>query len=86
LFLVFSKERVRIFIFWAKLKQFYLTNKYSKDVFQACRMPSVDYLILAVRNDYRGVEDFEKIYAFLETLYINGRLQLPLKRIVLIGY
>jgi hypothetical protein len=49
-------------------------------------MPSVDYLVLAVRNDYRGVEDFEKIYEFLETLYINGRLQLPLKGIVLIGY
>lgn len=49
-------------------------------------MPSVDYLILAVRNDYRDVEDFEKIYEFLETLYINGRLQLPLKGIVLIGY
>jgi hypothetical protein len=32
------------------------------------------------------VEDFEKIYEFLETLYINGRLQLPLKGIVLIGY
>jgi hypothetical protein len=32
------------------------------------------------------VEDFEKIYEFLETLYINGRLQLPLKGTVLIGY
>jgi hypothetical protein len=32
------------------------------------------------------VKDFEKIYAFLETLYINGRLQLPLKGIVLIGF
>ena len=64
----------------------YANNQFLKDVFQACMMPSVDYLILAVRNDYRGIEDFEKIYEFLETLYINGRLQLPLKGIVLIGY
>jgi hypothetical protein len=49
-------------------------------------MPSVDYLILAVRNDYRGNDDFSKIFQFFETLYINGRLQLPLKGIVLIGY
>ena len=49
-------------------------------------MPSVDYLILAVRNDYRGGDDFSRIFQFFETLYINGRLQLPLKGIVLIGY
>jgi len=64
----------------------YINNQFLKDVFQACMMPSVDYLILAVRNDYRGNDDFSKIFQFFETLYINGRLQLPLKGIVLIGY
>ena len=64
----------------------YVNNQFLKDVFQACMMPSVDYLILAVRNDYRGGDDFSKIFQFFETLYINGRLQLPLKGIVLIGY
>jgi hypothetical protein len=64
----------------------YANNQFLKDLFQACMMPSVDYLMLAVRNDYRGVFDFEKIHEFFETLYINGRLQLPLKGIVLIGY
>ena len=64
----------------------YVNNQFLKDVFQACMMPSVDYLILAVRNDYRGNDDFSKIFQFFETLYINGRLQLPLKGIVLIGY
>jgi hypothetical protein len=49
-------------------------------------MHGVDYLMLAVRNDYRGNDDFSKIFQFFETLYINGRLQLPLKGIVLIGY
>ena len=64
----------------------YRNNQFLKDVFQACMMPSVEYLILAVRNTYAGTDDFESIFAFLETLYINGRLQLPLKGIVLIGY
>ena len=64
----------------------YVNNQFLKDVFQACMMPSVDYLILAVRNDYRGNDDFSKIFQFFETLFINGRLQLPLKGIVLIGY
>lgn len=64
----------------------YVNNQFLKDVFQACMMPSVEYLILAVRNDYRGNDDFNKIFQFFETLYINGRLKLPLKGIVLIGY
>ena len=64
----------------------YTNNQFLKDVFQACLMYGVDYLMVAVRNDYRGHKDFEKIFNFFETLYINGRLQLPLKGIVLIGY
>lgn len=64
----------------------YRNNQFLKDIFQACMMPSVEYLILAVRNTYSGTDDFQSIFAFLETLYINGRLQLPLKGIVLIGY
>ncbi len=64
----------------------YVNNQFLKDIFQASMMPRVEYLILAVRNDYRGNDDFSKIFTFLETLYINGRLQLPLKGIVLIGY
>ena len=64
----------------------YANNQFLKDLFQACMMPSVDYLMIAVRNDYRGVPDFDKIHDFFETLYINGRLQLPLKGIVLMGY
>ncbi len=61
-------------------------NQFLKDIFQACMMPSVEYLILAVRNTYSGTDDFKDIFIFLETLYINSRLQLPLKGIVLIGY
>jgi hypothetical protein len=61
-------------------------NQFLKDIFQACMMFGVDYLVLAVRNDYRGNDDFAKIYTFLETLFISNRLHLPLKGILLIGY
>lgn len=64
----------------------YRNNQFLKDIFQACMMPNVEYLVIAVRNHYHNSDDFKSIFQFLETLYISGRLQLPLKGIVLIGY
>ncbi len=64
----------------------YRNNQFLKDIFQACMMPNVEYLVIAVRNHYHNTDDFKSIFQFLETLYISGRLQLPLKGIVLIGY
>lgn len=61
-------------------------NQFLKDIFQACMMFGVDYLILAVRNHYRQQQDFQEVYKFLETLYISNRLILPLQGILLIGY
>lgn len=69
-------------------------NQYLKDVFQACMMYEVEYLVLAVLNEYHykvnGSEkisyDYNYVRTSLETLYINSRLQLPLKGILLIGY
>ena len=60
--------------------------QFLKDIFQACMMFGVEYLVLAVRNDYRGTDDFRKVYSFLETLYLSNRVLLPLKGILLIGY
>ena len=57
-----------------------------KDIFQASMMHGVEFLVLAVRNNYRNSDDFQKVYTFLETLYISSRLVLPLKGITLIGY
>ena len=31
-----------------------------KDIFQACMMHGVEFLIIAVRNNYKGNDDFEK--------------------------
>ena len=61
-------------------------NQFLKDIFQACMMHDVQHLAIAVRNTYRGSDDFGRVESFLETLYVSGRLQLPLKGILLIGY
>ncbi len=61
-------------------------NQFLKDIFQACMMHDVLHLAIAVRNTYRGSDDFAKVESFLETLYVSGRLQLPLKGILLLGY
>ena len=61
-------------------------NKYLKSIFQSCLMFDVEYLVLAVRQVYRKKADYEKVYSFLETLYISNRLKLPLKGILPIGY
>ena len=61
-------------------------NQFLKDLFEACMMFDVEYLVLAVRNVYRSHYDFDRVYSFLETLYISNRLHLPLKGILLIGY
>ena len=61
-------------------------NQFLKDIFQACMMFEVEYLVIVVRNIYRKHKDFEIIHTFLETLYISNRLHLPLKGLLLIGY
>ncbi|MBS1173999.1 MAG: hypothetical protein H6R05_130 [Burkholderiaceae bacterium] len=63
-----------------------INNQFLKDIFQACMMHEVEYLVIAVRNMYRANNDFESVKTFLETLYISNRLHLPLKGILLIGY
>jgi hypothetical protein len=61
-------------------------HRFLKDIFEASMMFDVEYLVLAVRNRYRTHNDFERVFTFLETLYISNRLHLPLKGILLIGY
>ena len=64
-----------------------VTNyQFLKDLFQATMMTEVDYLCIAVRNIYRNSKDFEKVFAFFDTLYKSNRVNLPLKGILIIGY
>ncbi len=64
-----------------------VTNyQFLKDIFQACVMHDVYYLVIAVRNVYRSQKDFDMVISFLDTLYASNRLTLPLKGILVIGY
>lgn len=71
-----------------------MNNQFLKDIFQACMMLEVEYLVIAVLNKYShkcggktiDSPDFQKVKTFLETLYVSNRLRLPLKGILLIGY
>jgi hypothetical protein len=71
-----------------------MNNQFLKDIFQACMMFNVEYLVLAVQNEYHtrmngkqmNWRDYEKIKIFLETMYVSNRLRLPLSGILLIGY
>lgn len=64
----------------------YSNNQFLKDLFQACVMDDVDYLVIAVRQIYRDQKDYLLIKNFIDTLYASNRLNLPLKGIQLIGY
>jgi hypothetical protein len=63
-----------------------VNHQFLKDLFQACMMHNVFYLGIAVRQQYRGANDFEAVCRFFDTLYASNRLQLPLKGILVIGY
>lgn len=71
-----------------------VNNQFLKDIFQACMMYEVEYLVIAVLNEYvisvggkqHISHDYQMVKTFLETLYVSNRLQLPLKGILLIGY
>jgi hypothetical protein len=65
-----------------------ITNyQFLKDLFQACMMHDIEFLIIAVRNVYyKKNKDFETMCSFFETLYASNRLTLPLKGIMAIGY
>ena len=49
-------------------------------------MMDTNYLILAVRNLYKGKNDFSKIKSFIEVIYLTNKIKLDLKGIILVGY
>ena len=69
-------------------------NQFLKDVFQACMMFNVEYLVIAVLNEYEFKtsgkvlvsRDYQIVRTFLETMYVSNRIRLPLRGILLIGY
>ncbi len=64
-----------------------VTNyQFLKDLFEACMMHDVSFLVIAVRIIYRKHPDFETVVTHFDTLYASGRLKLPLKGNLIIGY
>ena len=64
-----------------------LTNhQFLKDVFEAAMMTDVKYLVIAVREVYRGRNDYLQIYEWLKPFYSTQRIKLDLKGLLLIGY
>jgi hypothetical protein len=69
-------------------------NRWRKDLMEACLMPYVDYLVIAVRNNYwfmnggrpTSTPDFNLVATELDALYESRRLQLPIMGILVIGY
>lgn len=61
-------------------------NQFLKDLFQACMMADVRYLCIAVRNAYKGSNDWDRVVRFFDTLYASRRLSLPLDGILVVGY
>lgn len=69
-------------------------NQFLKDIFQASMMFDVEYLVIAVLNEYQFnsagkkivSQDFQEVKMFLETMYVSNRVHLPLKGILLVGY
>ncbi len=61
-------------------------NQFLKDLFQACMMQGVRYAAVAVRNTYRGSDDFNTVCRFFDTLYASSRLRLPLEGVLVVGY
>lgn len=64
-----------------------VTNyQFLKDLFQACVMQDIDYLVICIRNDYLGRDNFSAVVNFFNTLYASDRLRLPLVGIMVVGY
>tara|TARA_Y100000589_G_scaffold161280_1_gene153269 strand:- start:156 stop:674 length:519 start_codon:yes stop_codon:yes gene_type:complete len=63
-----------------------VNHQFLKDIFEASVMVDVDFLIIAVRQIYKGTKDYKKITDWLDTLFITNRIKLSLKGILLIGY
>jgi hypothetical protein len=61
-------------------------NQFLKDFFESCIMKNVNYCVIGVRDVYRKQKDFEKVKDFFDSMYASGRLGIPLKGLLIVGY
>lgn len=61
-------------------------KQFLKDIFEAAIIKDIHFLVVAVRLNYRGRNDFEKIYRWLYPMYKSDAISLNFKGLLLIGY
>ena len=61
-------------------------NRFLVDLVKACTMSEVDRVCIAVRNQYGKAKDFNTVTNYLESIYVSGRLVLPLDEVLIVGY
>ena len=64
----------------------YTNYQFLKDFFECCMMQNTDYFCVAVRKTYRKHKDYKSVCDFFSALFASGRMSLPLKGILVIGY
>ncbi len=64
----------------------YVNNQFLKDLFQACVMVNVDYLVIGIRNVYKRHNDFGSVNSFIDALFSSDKFKLPLTGVLIIGY
>ena len=68
--------------------------QFLKDLFEACIMIDVDYLVIAIKNEnyvkINGIDkkftDYKNVIDYFNALYASSRMAIPLKGILIIGY
>jgi len=61
-------------------------NQVIKDFFEACMIDEAQYLIIAVRNNYRNSDDFKTVKKWFDSFYTCSNITIPFKGLLIIGY
>ena len=60
--------------------------QFLKDFYQASVIKECDYLVIAVRKQYKNTKDFEKVSKFIDGFFNDANFKIPLKGVLVIGY
>jgi len=60
--------------------------QFLKDFYQASVIKECDYLVIAVRKQYKNTKDFEKVSKFIDGFFNDDNFKVPLKGVLIIGY
>lgn len=60
--------------------------QFLKDFYQASVIKECDYLVIAVRKQYKNTKDFEKVSKFIDGFFNDDSFKIPLKGVLVIGY